>query len=102
MKTSRLIFALVLPLAACTVGGADDGTPPPGDDTGPTTLAGSVAQDTTVSGAVTLLNDTTVEAGVTLTIAAGTQLEATTGKKISVKGTLLVQGIAGQEVAIAP
>jgi len=103
MKTSRLIFALVLPLAACTVGGADDGTnPPPGDDTGPTTLAGSVAQDTTVSGPVTLLNDTTVEAGVTLTIAAGTQLEATTGKKISVKGTLLIQGVAGQEIAIAP
>ena len=103
MKTSRLILALVLPLAACTVGGADDGTnPPPGDDTGPQTLSGSITQDSTISGSVTLLNDATVEAGVTLTISAGTQIEATTGKKLSVKGTLLIQGVAGQEVAIAP
>jgi hypothetical protein len=103
MKTSRLILALVLPLAACTVGGTgDDMNPPPGDDTAPTTLAGSVSTDTMVSGPVTLLNDTTVEAGVTLTIAAGTVLDAQTAKKISVKGTLLIQGVAGQEVQIAP
>jgi hypothetical protein len=101
MQTRRLILALVLPLAACTVGGAP-GDDSPGDDVAPDVLAGSVAMDRTITGSVTLLNDTTIEAGVTLTVSAGSVIEATTGKKISVKGTLVISGAAGSEVMIAP
>jgi hypothetical protein len=39
---------------------------------------------------------------VTLTISAGTVIEAATGKKLSVQGTLAIQGAAGSEVMIAP
>jgi hypothetical protein len=101
MKTTRLlVLLLAFPVAACTVGGADG----PGDDVvdPPTTISGSITSDTTVMGAVGLTGDATVEAGVTLTLAPGTVLEATVGKSLRVKGTLIVNGAAGQEVMMMP
>lgn len=105
MKTARLIaFLFAAPLAACTVGGTGTGDDvPPGDDQPPGDgLSGSVAADRTLSGTVQMTDDTQVEAGVTLTVSAGTVLEPAAGKTLRIKGTLRIQGAAGSEVMIAP
>jgi hypothetical protein len=103
MKNSRLAVFLAVPLAACTVGGGgpgddggDDTTLPPGD------LDGSITADRTVSGMLSMTNDVTVEAGVTLTVAAGSMIEVAPGKTLRVHGTLAIQGMAGSEVTIVP
>ena len=100
MKTAGLVSLLFL--VACTTGSVSDDMPPGDDSSGGTDLSGSITADRTVSGGVNLTDSATVETGVTLTVAGGAVLEATGGKNITVKGTLLVQGAAGAEVMMLP
>jgi hypothetical protein len=96
MKTTWLIVLLAAPLAACTAGEAASGDDAPGDDTG--TFTGTITTDRTLTGAVSMTGDATIETGVTVTVSAGTMFEAATGKTLRVKGTLNVMGAAGSEV----
>lgn len=102
MTTSRLILlCLVAPLAACTVGGeAGDDTSAGDDGVTGETLAGSISSDRTITGPVTMTTDTQIEAGTTLTFAAGATLTAETAKTLRVYGTLLLQGAGGSPVTI--
>ncbi|MCW5803363.1 MAG: hypothetical protein KIT31_13350 [Deltaproteobacteria bacterium] len=79
-------------------GGDDDTNDPPVDD--PNTLAGSITESRTLSGAISIAADTTIESGVTLTVSAGTTITVKSGKRLSVKGTLSIEGTSASKVAI--
>jgi hypothetical protein len=106
-----LCLALALPLVACTVGTGNDtdpgGEPGTGTGTGPGTGTGTgtgdhITSNTTWSGAMDVSKATTVDAGVTLTIAAGTTVKFGTSGAITVKGIVDVQGTKAQVVTLAP
>jgi hypothetical protein len=115
MAMKKLLAKVVVPMAlmaACSPGGVmgpggggddDDAPPPVAPDagTGVTSVGGTIAADTTWSGDLAVAS-TTVNAGVTLTIAAGTQLHMASGAGIIVKGTLKVTGTDAQKVAFSP
>ena len=106
-----LRLALALPLVACTVGTGNDtdpgGEPGTGTGTGPGTGTGTgtgdhITSNTTWSGAMDVSKATTVDAGVTLTIAAGTTVKFGTSGAITVKGIVDIQGSKAQVVTLAP
>lgn len=108
----RTLCLALLFAGACTVGGLDDGTTPPpaggpdagsgGGDPTATEISGSVTESGVWSGTVSLVGDATIEAGVTIEVAAGTELHAANGVFLSVAGTLTTQGTAAEPVVLAP
>ena len=107
-------FALCLPIAACTVGGAaptgtggddvpnpvngvDGGTTPMGNG-----LSGNIAANTTWTGPTSITGAITIPAGVTVTVAAGATVTIASGAGITVSGTLDVQGTKASPVTIGP
>ena len=108
-------FALCLPFAACTVGGAaptggggDDvgmNPPPGGVDGGTITatgLSGTIATNTTWSGPTLISGAITIPAGVTVTVSAGAMVTIASGAGITISGTLDVQGTKASPVTIGP
>jgi len=85
-------------LAGCqpSVNNSDGGTPTPATSPTPTpTPAGThISADTTWSGAYAMTDDTTVDAGVTLTVASNSTITVTAGKTLHVAGTLIALGVA--------
>src|SRR3954471_10965543 len=104
MRKNGVVLSSVLALcvsSALFVGCApasstDDGTPTPtGPTPTPTAAAGThITSNTTWSGAVAMTDDTIVDAGVTLTISAGTTITATANKSLQISGTLVAEGTA--------
>lgn len=100
-----LAVGLSLPLVACVIGSGTD----PGDDTGPTgnpggmtSTAGHISSSTTWSGLMEVTQQTTVDAGVTLTIAAGTTVKFGESASIVVNGLVDIQGTKASVVTLAP
>lgn len=107
------LVALSLPLAACVVG--EDGTGvDPGDDDGSGSgsgsgsnpgggISGTIAQDATWSGTVKITGNTTISAGVTVTVEPGTTINIDAGGwSINVNGTFTAAGTKAAPITIAP
>ncbi len=88
----RALPCAFLLLAAC--GGSPAGPP------AQSTLSGTITADTDVTGVVSLTGGLTIGSGATVTVEAGTIIEAAGGASIDVQGTLLVMGAKGNEVTI--
>lgn len=104
-----LALALSLPLVACVVGSDQPpgGGDPGGDDTGSgsgsnTTTPGHITTNTTWMGDVSVAQNTTIDAGVTLTIAAGAKVSVKTGVSIIVNGIVDAQGTKASPVTLGP
>ncbi len=105
-----LALALSLPLFACVVGSDQPaGTGDPGGDDGTgsgsgsnTTTPGHITTNTTWTGDVAVTANTTVDAGVTLTIAAGAKVTVKSGIALTVNGTIDAQGTKASPVTIGP
>lgn len=106
-----LAVALSLPLVACVVGsdqpagggddmGGDDGGGGGGGGGGMT--AGHITENTTWTGAVDVAANTTVDPGITLTIAAGATVKVKTGVSITVGGIIDAQGTKAAPVTLGP
>ncbi len=104
-----LALGLSLPLVACVVGsGTDTPEPTPGSGSnGSNTGTGTggtdhIAMNTMWTGAVNVTSATTVDAGVTLTIAAGTTVKFGPSGALVVNGIVDVQGSKAQVVNLVP
>ena len=108
-----LLVALSLPLVACVVGSdqgaGDDGTGGGDDGSGSgsgsgsgMTTAGHIATNTTWTGPVSVTANTTVDPGITLTIAAGATVSVKAGVSITVSGIIDAQGTKASPVALGP
>jgi hypothetical protein len=107
-------LTLALPLVACVVGSGTDTA----DDTGGGGGGGGgggngsggggggnlehVTGTTNWTGTMSVAKETVVDAGATLTIAAGTVVKFAPGTSIDVKGTVLVQGTKASPVQLSP
>lgn len=109
MRTRPLILGLLsLGLGACTVGSTGPG--PGGDDTvggddtttGANDISGSISSDQTWSGTVTIVGDTTIEAGATVTVEAGTEILGKNGFAVHVTGSLEAVGTDASHISIMP
>jgi hypothetical protein len=106
-----LAAILSLPLVACVVGpsgsnptmtgddGSDTGS---GSNTGSDTDTGHITADVTWTGTKLIDSAITIDSGVTVTAAMGSAITFTALGNLTVNGTLLVQGVKGSPVAIAP
>jgi len=103
-----LAVAFAIPMfAACTVG-EDPADPGPGDEhpnpTDPNPnptgdgLSGTIASDMTLSGATRIKGTTTIPAGITVTVAAGTTLDFVNGANFVVQGTMRIEGTSAAKV----
>jgi hypothetical protein len=101
MRTARSILASTLLAGACTVGSTGPGDD--GDDA-PNTgeISGSIANDQRWSGTITLVGETTIEAGATVTVEPGTEIFARNGVTVRVAGALDVAGTAAAPVSMLP
>jgi hypothetical protein len=108
MKKVLLLAALLLP--ACVVG-SDGQTPPGGDDdtepgpidpTDPDGISGNITTDTTLTGVVRFAGATTIDPGVTVTVAEGATLNFAAASNLAIKGTLNVAGTKASPVTIQP
>jgi len=101
MQTRLTVVLGGLVLSACTIGttgpGGDDGAGGDG-----TTIAGAITADTTWSGTMTITGNATIDAGVTVTIAAGTEIEAKEGVSLTVAGTLEATGTEASKISFLP
>jgi hypothetical protein len=107
-----LALGLSLPLVACVIGsGTDTGDPGSGpgggsggSDLGPGPGPGGdhITADTTWTGMKNVTGTTTVDAGVKLTIAAGTTVKFGPSGALVVSGSLDVQGTKAQVVSLLP
>jgi hypothetical protein len=111
-----LAAALALPLVACVVG--DSGSPgtgdpggnpggsdmgsDPGNPGGGTGISGHITSDTTWSGTVSITGNTFIDSGVTVTVAAGAEVDVAPTAGITVTGTLDIQGTAASHAVIKP
>lgn len=101
-------------VASCTVG---EGTDPPNNDDGDEHMdpnpmpdpndtlggiTGTIAADATWSGTQRLKGATTIPAGVTVTVAAGTTLNFANSATLKVDGTLKVEGTSASKVTVQP
>jgi hypothetical protein len=98
--------------AACTVGTL--GGPDPGGGTGSDPgsgtgsdpqsgqISGNITSDQTWSGNVTIAGNTVIDAGVTVTVAAGTTIEGKAGASVHVSGVLDMQGTKDSVVTVLP
>lgn len=86
-----------------TPGGGDPGTADdgdPGDGTGPvTSVSGHITTDATWIDVIHVVGSVTIDAGVTLHVAAGTTVDLAAGAGITVLGTLDIQGVRASKVA---
>jgi hypothetical protein len=85
-------------------GGSSDGGGPGTDAGSPATtteVSGSLTASGTWSDGILLTGDTTIEAGVTITVSPGTEIHGNTGVRLFVNGTLDVQGTDAQNVTFA-
>lgn len=84
----------------------EDPGQPGGDDPGQVVdgaeLAGELSQNATYTGTIRLTADATILPGVSITIAAGSQLHASSGVALIVRGSLVVDGAADRAVSMAP
>jgi hypothetical protein len=79
----------------------DPGPSDPGEGTGPVTeVSGHVTANTTWSNTIHAIDLVTVNTGVTLTVAAGTTVDLSTG--LGVLGTLVLQGTRDSKVVFRP
>jgi hypothetical protein len=102
MKAALLAVSFAVLTSACVVGG-DGGTGGDDDDVPPPTgITGSITGDQTWSGAQTIVGETTIEAGVTVTVTPGAAIEVMDGLTLRVKGTLNVEGTAAGKVTFLP
>jgi hypothetical protein len=76
--------------------------PGPGSGSGSGELMGSITQSGAWSGVVTFKGPTTIEAGVTITVAPGSTLSFQGSSSLTVKGTLDVQGTSAGKVNLKP
>lgn len=78
----------------------DPGNPAdPGDGTGPVTqVSGHITASTTWTGTIHVTASTFIDAGVTLTVAAGTTVDVDVGASITVSGILDIQGTKANTV----
>jgi len=76
--------------------------PNPDPDPGIVTLAGDIDADATWSGTVQLTEDSTILAGVQITMAPNTRLEGAMGAWLQVQGSLVVDGSAAEPVVMTP
>jgi len=105
-----LALGLSLPLVACVIGSGTDTAGGPGtggsggSDLGPGPGPGGdhIAADMTWTGTMNVTSTTTVDAGVKLTIAAGTTVKFGPSGAIVVNGSLDVQGTKAQIVSLLP
>jgi hypothetical protein len=98
---------LFVVLAACGTdvmelpgaGSGSDGSPPPMANA----VSGHITADTTWSGIVNLTGPTTIDAGVTVTVAPGTIIETSTATVgVTISGTLDIEGASGDVVHAQP
>lgn len=104
-----LALGLSLPLVACVIGSDADPAAPGtgsggGSDLGPAPAPGGdhIAADMTWTGMMNVTGTTTVDAGVKLTIAAGTTVKFGPGGALVVNGSLDVVGTKAQVVSLLP
>jgi hypothetical protein len=83
---------LMVVVAACS--GSPAGPP------AQSTLTGTVADGTTLTGVISMSGTVTVPSGATVTVAAGTIIEAAQGSHIDVAGTLSLAGEKGNTVQL--
>ena len=115
VMNKALAAALSLPLVACVVGDSGTGTPAPdpgtgsnmGSDTGSNTgggtgVSGHITSNTTWSGTVNISGNVYIDAGVTVTVAAGAEIDVAPVAGITVTGTLDIQGTAASHATIKP
>lgn len=109
-----LAVAFAIPLfTACTVGEdpadpndgdehPDDMNPDPNPNPTGEGLSGTIGSDMALSGMVRVKGTTTIPAGVTVTVAAGTTIDFVNGANFVVEGTLRMEGTsAGKIIARA-
>ena len=107
-KILAVAFATSL-FAACTVGDdpvdpgdgdehPDDMNPMPNPNPTGEGLSGTIASDMTLSGAVRVKGATTIPAGVTVTVAAGSTIDFVNGSNFIVAGTLRMEGTAAAKI----
>jgi hypothetical protein len=77
----------------------DGGGGGPVGNNGPTS---SITSNQSWSGLVNIMQNTSIEAGATVDVAAGTLINVATGAAITVKGTLTVNGTDGSHVIFNP
>src|SRR5688500_5649710 len=81
------------------VGGGDDS----GDDVPRTgEISGSISEDQSWSGTVTLIDETVIESGATVTVEPGTEVLGLDGVTLRVSGTFEVAGGAADPVVMQP
>ena len=96
--------------AACTVGSLGGPDPGPGSGSDPGSgsnpqsgqISGNITSDQTWSGTITIAGNTTINAGVTVTVSAGTMIEGAQNASVHVAGTLDIQGTKASVVTILP
>lgn len=89
---------LAVSCSPSSTGGDSATTPTPtptATGTPPQNTGDHITSDTSWTGAVVLANNTTVDAGVTVTADDGATISVAPGAKIYVQGTLVVNGTAG-------
>lgn len=105
-----VVAALFATVAACAPGGSgssngdddDDGATTPTPTATPTPIPGvHLTSDTTWTGAISVAENTIVDAGVTLTIASAATVSFAGGTRLRVEGTLAVVGIPSAPVVFA-
>lgn len=114
--SKTLALLLSLPLLGCVVGdgtqagGGDDGTGTgsgsgsgSGSGTGPTGgISGHITQNTDWTGSVLISGITTIDSGVTVTVAAGTTITFKGQAALQIAGTLDAQGTSAGKITMKP
>jgi hypothetical protein len=95
-------LALGLLATACTVGSTDDlgDDSPPDPATGE--ISGAITSDQTWSGEITIIGETTIAAGATVTVEPGTAITARSGVTVRVTGALNIAGTEAAPVSLLP
>jgi hypothetical protein len=103
IRYMRKLLGLAFVLSGCVVGGGeappvgDDDVPPPDPD--PTDgVSGSIQADQTWTGTIDVVGQTTIEAGVTVTVMPGTTVLLKDVAALKVLGTLTAVGAKGSEI----
>jgi hypothetical protein len=116
VMTKVLAAVLALPLVACVVGDSgtttgDPGGNPGGSNSGSNSgsntgggdgVSGHITADTTWSGTVNISGNVFIDQGVTVTVAAGAEVDVAPQAGITVTGTLDIQGTAASHAVIKP
>jgi hypothetical protein len=102
-STRSILYSIVIgaALAGCDVGSTttnETADAAPAIDAAPP-IGKLITADETWSGTKALTDDVTIAPGVTVTVAAGTQITGTTGKTLRVRGTLKVNGTTASRVS---